>query len=61
VKAVTNAMISGAAREGRLASVAPMITIDSPSAMRIKPWHLSARWLPAIVQSAVVERPSHGV
>jgi hypothetical protein len=37
VKAVTNARISGAVREGRLASVEPMTRIDSPSAMRIKP------------------------
>jgi hypothetical protein len=41
--------------------VAPMMTIDSPSAIRMNAWHRSAMWLPTIVQSAVRERPSHGV
>ena len=41
--------------------VAPMMTIDSPIAIRMNPWHRSAKWPPSIVQSAVRDRPRNGV
>ena len=37
-----------------------MMTIDSPSAIRMNAWQRSAKWPPSIVQSAVRDRPSHG-
>ena len=42
-------------------SVTPMMTTDSPSAMRMNAWHLSARCPPSIVHSLVAERPRPGV
>ena len=41
--------------------VAPMMTIDSPSAIRMNPWQRSAKWPPSMVQSEVRDRPRPGV
>ena len=38
-----------------------MMTIDSPSAIRMNPWQRSAKWPPSMVQSEVRDRPSPGV
>ena len=43
------------------ASLAPITTIDSPIAIRMKPWQRSAKWPPSMVQSEVRERPMPGV
>ena len=38
-----------------------MMTIDSPSAIRMNAWQRSAKWPPSMVQSEVRDRPSPGV
>ena len=50
-------------RDDRLhsVSVAPMMTIDSPSAIRMNAWQRSAKWPPSMVQSEVRDRPRPGV
>ena len=61
-KAAISAPVSGcAALPSLAASAAPMITIDSPIAIRMKPWHRSAKWPPSMVHSAVLARPRPGV
>ena len=42
-------------------SVAPMMTIDSPSAIKMNAWQRSAKWPPSMVQSEVRDRPRPGV
>ena len=42
------------------AAVAPVTTIDSPSAMMMKPWQRSVKWPPSMSQSVVVARPRRG-
>ena len=38
-----------------------MMTIDSPSAIRMNAWQRSAKWPPSMVQSEVRDRPRPGV
>ena len=45
---------------GRPAAVAPVMRIDSPSAMMTNRLHRSAMWVPSTFQSVVLERPSPG-
>lgn len=42
-------------------SAAPMMTIDSPRAIRMNAWQRSAKCPPSIVQSEVRDRPRRGV
>ena len=42
-------------------AVAPVTTIDSPSAMMMNSWNRSAKCAGSISQSVVAERPSRGV
>ncbi len=42
-------------------AVAPVTTIDSPSAMMMKSWNRSAKWAVSISHSVVIDRPSRGV
>src|ERR1700730_13366559 len=45
----------------RSAKVAPVTTMDSPSAMMMKPAHRSAMWPPSTVQSATEDAPYFGI
>jgi len=55
-KAVTLAAVTGFS-----VTLAPMMTIDSPSAIKMNPWQRSAKCPPSMVQSEVRDRPSPGV
>ena len=46
---------------GRSAKVAPVTTMDSPSAMMIKPAQRSAMWPPSTTQSATADAPYFGI
>ena len=59
MNATTNAEIV-AAFQGSSANVAPVIRIDSPSAMMMKSAQRSAICAPSICQSVVFERPRPG-
>src|SRR3954465_8668659 len=43
------------------AKVAPVTTMDSPSAMMMKPAQRSAMWPPSITQSATEDAPYFGI
>src|ERR1700675_4371638 len=47
--------------QGRSAKVAPVTTMDSPSAMMMKPAQRSAMWPPSTTQSASCDAPYFGI
>ena len=47
--------------QGRSAKVAPVTTMDSPSAMMMKPAQRSAIWPPSTIQSATEDAPYTGI
>src|SRR5436305_14896946 len=59
-KAETNAVIFSAVQVSS-AKVAPVTTMDSPSAMMMKPAQRSAMWPPSTTQSATEDAPYRGI
>src|SRR3982075_345993 len=59
-KAETNAVIFSAVQVSS-PNVAPVTTMDSPSAMMMKPAQRSAMWPPSTAQASTVEAPKPGV
>src|SRR6195952_3382671 len=53
--------VTVAAVQGRSAKVAPVTTMDSPSAMMMNPAQRSAIWPPSTTQSATADAPYFGI
>src|SRR6266567_106758 len=60
IKAEVNAMTFSVVQI-RSAKVAPVTTMDSPSAMMMKPAQRSAMWPPSMTQSATEDAPYLGI